>query len=165
MGSQLTIDVVIEIPQASRNKYTYDKEIGLLRLESVLAHASTLRADYGYVPNTVGQNGKMLHALILINSPTIPGCVVESKVVGLLQSVVTEDGGPDVEVLLCVGVADPEFARLEKGDDITSPILDDIFTTISLYCTNHNDSKPRFQLLDQDAGLRVLHESIARSRP
>lgn len=163
MGSQLTVDVVVEIPQGNRNKYSYDKETGRLRLDSVLARASALRADYGYVPNTIAQDGKALHAMVLINSPTLPGCVVESKVVGLLQSVVATDDGRTIHALLCVAVADPEFAHFEKDEDIPSSIKDDILETISLYSSNPDESKEGFQLLDQETGLRVLHESIARS--
>lgn len=165
MGSQFTVDVVIDLAQGSRNQYRYDREFGTQRLERVLSLASTCKADYGHVPNTTAEDGNELRALVLINGPVSPGCIVESKVVGLLQQNSKDKDGQTINVILCAAIVDPEFANVETGADIPSEMQRDILFAVSLYHDSHEESVQGFELQDREAGLRVLHESIARFSP
>ncbi|XOD67625.1 MAG: inorganic diphosphatase [Flavobacteriales bacterium Tduv] len=99
-------DVLIEIPRGSRNKYEYDKNSGRIRLDRVLYSPMTYPADYGYIPNTLSLDGDPLDVLVLLTSPTIPGCLMEVKPVGVFF--MADENGQD-EKVLCVPTADPNY--------------------------------------------------------
>jgi inorganic pyrophosphatase len=115
-------DVLIEIPQGSRNKYEVDHESGRIRLDRMLFTSTRYPADYGYIEDTLGGDGDPLDALVLIQEPTFPGCLIKCRAVGMFR--MTDEAGPD-EKVLCVPAGDPrqehvrdifhvpEFDRLE----------------------------------------------------
>ncbi|XOD68840.1 MAG: inorganic diphosphatase [Flavobacteriales bacterium AspAUS03] len=110
-------DVLIEIPRGSRNKYEFDKEKGKIRLDRVLYSPMTYPADYGYIPNTLALDGDPLDALVLLTTPTIPGCLIEVKPIGIF--LMADDKGRD-EKILCVPVADPNYNHLNDIDQVSS---------------------------------------------
>jgi inorganic pyrophosphatase len=117
-------DVLIEIPRGSRNKYEIDHVSGLIRLDRTLFTATQYPADYGFVPDTLGEDGDPLDALVLVLEPTFPGCLIRSRAIGMFR-MTDEKGGDDK--ILCVPAGDPrqehlrdlhhlpEFDRLEIG--------------------------------------------------
>jgi inorganic pyrophosphatase len=105
-------DVLVEVPQGSRNKYEMDHESGRLRLDRTLFTATRYPADYGYIENTLGQDDDPLDALVLVQQPTFPGCLVRSRAIGMFR--MTDEAGGDDKVL-CVPSDDP---RLEHLRDI-----------------------------------------------
>jgi hypothetical protein len=80
---QLTVTVMIEIPKGSRNKYEYDKEKRVLRFDRMLFSAVHYPSDYGFIPDTLAQDGDPLDALVLVWEPTFPGCLIEASAVEL----------------------------------------------------------------------------------
>jgi inorganic pyrophosphatase len=105
-------DVFVEVPKGSRNKYELDHESGKLRLDRPLFTATQYPADYGFIENTLGQDDDPLDALVLVQEPTFPGCLVRSRAIGMFR--MTDEAGGDDKVL-CVPVDDP---RLEHLRDI-----------------------------------------------
>src|SRR5438093_2560283 len=83
--AQEPLPVVVEIPRGSRNKYEYDEALGRLRLDRTLHSSVHYPTDYGFVPGTLAGDGDHLDALIVVEEPTFPGCVVPVRVVGLLD--------------------------------------------------------------------------------
>jgi inorganic pyrophosphatase len=109
----LEFDVLIEIPKGSRNKYEVDHETGRIRLDRVLFTSTQYPADYGYIENTLGEDGDPLDALVLIHgSPLFPGVLVTCRAIGMFR--MTDEKGGDDKVL-CVPAHDP---RLEHLRDI-----------------------------------------------
>ena len=108
----MEFDVLVEVPQGSRNKYEMDHESGRLRLDRTLFTATRYPADYGYIENTLGQDDDPLDALVLVQQPTFPGCLVRSRPIGMFR--MTDEAGGDDKVL-CVPCDDP---RLEHLRDI-----------------------------------------------
>jgi inorganic pyrophosphatase len=109
----LEFDVLIEIPKGSRNKYEVDHETGRIRLDRVLFTSTQYPADYGYIENTLGEDGDPLDALVLIQgSPLFPGVLVTCRTIGMFR--MTDEKGGDDKVL-CVPAHDP---RLEHLRDI-----------------------------------------------
>ncbi|MCD2188638.1 inorganic diphosphatase [Actinomycetospora soli] len=108
----MDFDVFVEVPRGSRNKYELDHESGKLRLDRTLFTATQYPADYGFIENTLGQDGDPLDALVLVQEPTFPGCLVRSRAIGMFR--MTDEAGGDDKVL-CVPVDDP---RLEHLRDI-----------------------------------------------
>ncbi len=118
----MTFDVIVEIPAGSRNKYEVDHETGKIRLDRMLFTSTRYPWDYGFVDDTLGQDGDPLDALVMLDEPTFPGCVVKCRVIGMFR--MTDEAGGD-DKLLCVPAGDvrkehlreitdvPEFDRLE----------------------------------------------------
>jgi inorganic pyrophosphatase len=107
----LTFDVTIEIPAGSRNKYEIDHETGRIRLDRMLFTSTRYPHDYGFIDNTLGQDGDPLDALVLLQEPTFPGVVIRCRAVGMFR--MTDEAGGDDKVL-CV----PLDPRLEHLRDI-----------------------------------------------
>jgi inorganic pyrophosphatase len=109
------IEVVIEIPRGSRNKYEFDPAAGVFRLDRVLSSAVFYNFDYGFVPDTLSGDGDATDALLIIDEPTFTGCHVWARPVGGLE--MRDEQGPDFKVL-CVAVADPNQAHVQRLDQI-----------------------------------------------
>jgi len=106
-------DVLIEIPRGSRNKYEVDHETGRMRLDRTLFTSTQYPADYGYIEDTLGDDGDPLDALVLLHGdPLFPGVLVRCRAIGMFQ--MTDEKGGDDKVL-AVPVGDP---RLEHLQDI-----------------------------------------------
>ncbi|MFD8565577.1 inorganic diphosphatase [Streptomyces sp. NPDC057694] len=108
-------DVIVEIPQGSRNKYEMDHDLGRIRLDRMLFTSTQYPADYGYVEGTLGGDGDPLDALVLTDDPTFPGCAVECRAIGMF--VMSDEKGPD-EKILCVPAHDPRHASVHDIEDI-----------------------------------------------
>ena len=111
----MEFDVTIEIPKGSRNKYEVDHKTGRIRLDRMLFTATRYPADYGFIDNTLGEDGDPLDALVLLEEPTFPGCVVLARAVGMFR-MRDEMGGDDK--VLCVAAKDARMAGLRDLDDI-----------------------------------------------
>ena len=105
----MEFDVVIEIPKGQRNKYEVDHESGRIRLDRMLFTSTRYPADYGFVENTLGGDGDPLDALVLVEEPTFPGCLIRCRTIGMFR--MTDEAGPD-EKLLCVPANDPRHEHL-----------------------------------------------------
>ena len=109
------MEAMIEIPAGSQNKYEFDKERGLLRLDRVLYSPVHYPADYGYIEGTLEQDGDPIDILVLVTNPTVPGCIVDTRLIGVL--VMADDKGVDSK-LLGVAANDPRWAQVHNLDDV-----------------------------------------------
>ncbi len=100
----MTVTVMIEIPKGGRNKYEYDKEKRLLKFDRMLFSSMHYPSDYGFILDTLAQDGDALDALVLVWEPTFPGCIIEANPVGVF--IMWDEKGMD-EKILCVPVSDP----------------------------------------------------------
>ena len=107
--NELRFDVLVEIPAGSRNKYEVDKKSGKIRLDRMLFTSTRYPWDYGYVENTLGLDGDPIDALVMLDEPTFPGCVVACRVIGMFR--MTDEAGGD-DKLLCVPAQDPRKEHL-----------------------------------------------------
>jgi inorganic pyrophosphatase len=106
------VEVVIEIPKGQRNKYEVDHHSGRIRLDRMLFTSTRYPADYGFIEETLGGDGDPLDALVLLEEPTFPGCLITARVIGMFEMV--DEKGDDAKVL-CVPAGDP---RMEHLSDI-----------------------------------------------
>lgn len=111
----MDIEVVVEIPKGSRNKYEADHDTGEIWLDRHLFTATTYPADYGFVPATLAEDGDPLDALIILDEPTFPGCHVRARVIGVFW--MADEKGPDAKVL-CVPAGDPRWKDIADIDDL-----------------------------------------------
>jgi len=124
------IDVVVEIPTGSRNKYEFDHEKNILRLDRRLFTSTSYPADYGFVPDTLSEDGDPLDALIVLDDPTFPGCWVTSRIIGVFY--MTDEAGPDAK-LLCVIDGDPLRNHWQDVSDVPQHLLDEIAHFFKIY--------------------------------
>jgi inorganic pyrophosphatase len=102
-------DVTVEIPKGDRNKYEIDHETHRIRLDRTLFTAPQYPADYAFIDDTLGLDGDPLDALVLLLSPTFPGCVISARAIGMFR--MTDEAGGDDKVL-CVPAKDPRQEHL-----------------------------------------------------
>ena len=102
------INVIVEIPKGSMNKYEYDKEHNIIKLDRVLFSPFHYPGDYGLIPQTLSEDGDPLDALVLVTNPTYPGVLIESRPIGLLQ--MNDDGESD-DKIICVSTNDPRYLK------------------------------------------------------
>ena len=121
---------LVEIPKGSRNKYEYDHERNAIKLDRFLFSSMVYPTDYGFIPDTLGQDGDPLDAMVCVSEPTFPGCVIEVKAIALFR--MEDDKGIDDKVL-CVPLTDPAWNRLETLDDVPSALRDEIAHFFSVY--------------------------------
>ena len=117
------INILIEIPAGSKNKYEFDKEMGAFALDRVLSSSVQYPYDYGFVPNTLADDGDPLDGMVLMDQPTFPGCVITARPIGMLEMI---DGGDRDEKILCVPDKDPRYANVTSLKDVAKHRLDEI---------------------------------------
>ncbi len=87
-----TINVVIETPKGKRNKFRFDKGLGLFKLRKVLPAGSAFPYDFGFIPGTRAEDSDPLDVLLLMDESAYPGCIVEARLIGVLEAEQTEEG-------------------------------------------------------------------------
>ncbi|HEY5219415.1 MAG TPA: inorganic diphosphatase [Gemmatimonadaceae bacterium] len=117
------ITAVIEIPQGSRNKYELDKVSGLIKLDRVLYSAVHYPAEYGFIPRTLHDDGDPMDVLVLLKEETFPGCIIDSRPIGVLHMV--DRGEPD-DKILAVPVHDPYSQEYFDIADIPQHLLREV---------------------------------------
>ncbi|MPY93068.1 MAG: inorganic pyrophosphatase [Acidimicrobiia bacterium] len=111
----MRIEVVVEIPKGSRNKYEQDHESGAVWLDRLLFTAMSYPADYGFIPDTLAGDGDPLDVLVLLDEPTFPGCHIWARPIGVFW--MRDEAGPDAKVL-CVPDGDPRWDHITDVDDL-----------------------------------------------
>jgi inorganic pyrophosphatase len=120
----------VEIPKGSRNKYEYDEELGAIMLDRFLFSSMVYPTDYGFIPDTLGEDGDALDAMVCVSEPTFPGCVIPVKAIALFR--MEDDKGVDDKVL-CVPLSDPAWNTLEELDDLPDQLQHEIEHFFSVY--------------------------------
>jgi inorganic pyrophosphatase len=111
----MQFDVVIEIPKGQRNKYEVDHETGRIRLDRMLFTSTRYPSDYGFIEHTLADDGDPLDALVLLEEPTFPGCVIGCRAIGMFR--MRDEKGADDKVL-CVVATDPRMAHYADITDV-----------------------------------------------
>jgi len=124
------IEVVVEIPRGSRNKYEFDKERGVLVLDRVLYSSVHYPTDYGFITGTLALDGDALDALVVVDEPTFPGCHVMARPIGVLD--MHDEKGPDGKIL-AVPIGDPRFSSIRDLNDIDPHWLREIENFFQTY--------------------------------
>lgn len=126
----MRVDVVVEIPKGSRNKYEFDEKTGQIKLDRVLKSSVQYPGDYGEIQGTLGEDGDPLDAVIINRFPTFPGCRVPSRILGVLEVI---DGGSLDEKIIVVPEGDSDFDAWENIDDISESVKDEIKEFFATY--------------------------------
>jgi inorganic pyrophosphatase len=126
----LTLTVMIEIPKGSRNKYEYDSQSQSIKFDRMLFSAVHYPSDYGFILETLAEDGDALDALVLVWEPTFPGCLIEARPVGMFK--MFDEKGPD-DKILCVPLMDPLWSHIKDLSDVPPHLLKEIEHFFAIY--------------------------------
>jgi inorganic pyrophosphatase len=115
MERTVNVEVTVEIPKGQRNKYEVDHATGRIRLDRMLFTSTRYPSDYGFIEDTLADDGDPLDALVLLDEPTFPGCLITCRVIGMFR--MRDEMGLDDKVL-CVPATDPRMAHLKDINDV-----------------------------------------------
>jgi len=124
------VNAVIEIPKDSVNKYEYDKQLHVFRLDRTLFSPVHYPGDYGFIPCTLGQDGDPLDVLVLVEAPSFHGCLIEVRPIGVLQMV---DQGKKDEKILAVAESDPLYREVNDYPQVFTHTVREIEHFFSIY--------------------------------
>ncbi len=155
------INVVIEVPRGSANKYEYDKELGIVKLDRVLYAAMQYPGDYGFIPSTLGGDGDPLDVLILSTHPFLPGVLVEARVLGMLE--MSDDKGRD-EKILAVPADDPRWDDLQNLTDVRTHRLAEIEHFFLEYKTLEGKTVTSEGWRDRETAFKTIQEAVERGK-
>ncbi|HLG50703.1 MAG TPA: inorganic diphosphatase [Chloroflexota bacterium] len=153
------VDVMIEIPRGSRNKYEYDQKTKQFRLDRVLFASVHYPTDYGFVIGTLATDGDPVDALVVVHEPTFPGCVVASRPIGVLA--MRDEKGPD-DKLLAVPEGDPRFHDVLDVADLPPGWLAEIEYFFATYKTLERKMTQVIGWHNWEAAQRLIRDGRAR---
>lgn len=133
------INVIIETPQRSRNKFNYDEELGIFKLGGVLPAGAVFPFDFGFVPSTVGGDGDPLDVLVLMDEPAFTGCLVAVRLIGVIEAEQTERDGETMRNDRLIGVA--AKARNHRHVRSLDELSEDLVNEIEHFFVSYNEIK------------------------
>jgi inorganic pyrophosphatase len=124
------INVIVEIPKGSQNKYEYDKKRSIFKLDRVLFSPFFYPGEYGIIPQTYAEDGDPMDALVLVTNPTYPGVLIEARPIGMLRM---KDGGEMDNKILCVAKDDVRYDNLKDITNLDPHYLKEIGHFFEVY--------------------------------
>jgi inorganic pyrophosphatase len=135
------LNVIIETPKGCRNKYGYDPEREVYVLKTVLPNGAVFPFDFGSIPGTKGEDGDPLDVLVLMDEPVFVGCLVEARLLGVIEAEQTERGGKKErnDRLIAVAAKSHTHNHIRKLSDLNK----DLLSEIEHFFISYNDQKGR----------------------
>ena len=156
------VNAVIETPGGSRNKFKYDENIGYFTLSGVLPEGMVFPHAFGFVPSTRAADGDPEDILILMDEPSFAGCVVPSRILGVMEAEQTEKDGKRErnDRLIAVAAQSYEYSEVQRLDDLDKHVL----KQIEQFFINYNKEKGKkfrvLQMRGPKQALKLLKKSI-----
>lgn len=155
MGKEI-LEVLIEIPKGSRNKYEYDKKRKIIKYDRMLFSSVHYPSDYGYIIQTLAEDGDPLDALVLVTEPTFPGCLIDARPIGLFK--MWDEKGVDYKIL-CVPIGDPQWSHIETLNDVSPHLLREIEHFFEVY-KELEEKKTRTEgWEDKEQALKIIAQA------
>jgi len=155
-GTTEEMNVIVEIPKGSKNKYEIDKETGLIALDRVLHSAQDYPFDYGFVPQTLWDDGDALDVVLLTTYPLMPGILVRARPIAILPMV---DGGESDAKVLAVPCDDPRFKEVQDLSDVNKHTLKEIAHFFLTYKQIQNKEVTLGEWEGKDAAIAAFNRS------
>jgi len=153
-GKDYVVNAVVETPGGSRNKFKYDEKIGFFALSGVLPEGMVFPHAFGFIPGTKASDGDPEDVLILMDEPTFSGCVVPSRLVGVIEAKQTEDGETERnDRVLAVAAHSRDYSEVRSLDDLNQNVLKEIE---QFFITYNKEKGKKFQVLQMRGPKRAL---------
>lgn len=157
----MDVEVIVETPQGSRNKYKIDAKSGRIRLDRMLFTSTVYPLDYGEIPGTLAEDGDPLDVLIWLDEPTFPGCLVTVRPVAVFW--MTDERGPDAK-LLAVAAHDLRKSKIRDLADVPHHLLNEIGHFFDIYKELEPGKATDVRgWMDRAEAERVIKEAEARA--
>lgn len=156
------VNVIIETPYKSRNKFDYDKDTHLFKFSKVIPAGMEFPCDMGFIPHTKGEDGDPLDALVLMDEITYPGCLVECRVLGVLKATQKKKGKKEErnDRFILVPANMEEYDHLKHIDDLNQHKV----KAIAEFFENYNRVEGKQFTLEEISGPEQAHKLIKKSK-
>ncbi len=156
-GTQEEMNVIVEIPKFSKNKYEIDKETGIIALDRVMHTAQDYPFDYGFVPQTLFDDGDALDVVLLTTYPLMPGILVKARPVAIMEMI---DGGDRDDKIVAVPVNDPRFAEVQDLADLNKHFIKEMAHFFETYKKIQNKEVSVGEWHGKDAAMAAFKKSV-----
>jgi inorganic pyrophosphatase len=155
------LNAVIETPSGSRNKFKFDEKLGFFALSGVLPEGMVFPHAFGFVPSTKAEDGDPEDVLVIMDEPTFTGCVVPTRLVGVIEAEQTEDGKKERnDRLIAVAAESRDYSEIQRLDDLNKNMVKEI----EQFFVNYNQERgKKFQVLGTRGpkqALKLLEKSL-----
>ena len=150
------VNAFIEIPAGTHNKYEYDAELGIMKLDRVLHSPFFYPVDYGFFPQTLADDGDPLDVMVVTDAPTFPGCLSEVRPIGIMHMV---DGGEGDDKVIAVQASNPHYSSVKKLSDLEPHILEEITHFFSQYKHLEKKEVEVKEWADQETAFHKIKEA------
>src|SRR5438309_11757127 len=152
------VNAMIEIPQGSRTKYEIDKKTGLLKLDRVVYSSFHYPINYGFIPQTLGQDGDPLDILVLCSQAIQPLCLVEATVIGNMQMI---DSGAKDDKIIAVAKRDPSVNYITSIDELPKHFLSELRNYFEQYKALENKQVQIEDFQEKDDAYKIINDAIS----
>ena len=163
-GEKNVIRAVIETPMGSRNKFKFDEKSGCYELSSVLPQGMMFPHAFGFIPRTLADDGDPEDVMVLLDEPVFPGCIVPSRLLGVIEAEQTEDGKTERnDRLIAVASSSRDLSDVEKLQDLNDKMIEEI----EKFFVNYNEERgKKFKVLGRrgpQQAMKLLKRSLKRA--
>jgi inorganic pyrophosphatase len=151
------VNALIEIPEGSRSKYEVDKETGLLKLDRVIYSSFHYPVNYGFIPQTLGQDNDPLDILVLCSQSIQPLCIVEATVIGNMQMI---DQGKQDDKIIAVATKDPSVNHYKNINELPQHFLAELKNYFEQYKVLENKKVEIDNFQNKEAALKIIEDAI-----
>jgi len=160
-GEPSVANMIVEIPKGRRTKFEVDKATGMIKMDRYLYSSTMYPGDYGFVPQTLAEDGDPSDILVMVNEPTFSGCLIEARVVGIFKM---KDKGFNDFKLLAVPHKDPLFEAIKKLEDVPAHFLREVEHFFSTYKHLEGVTIEPLGWASHEEGAKEVRASIDRFR-
>jgi len=153
------VNTVIEIPKDTHNKYEYDENLDVIKLDRVLHSPMHYPVDYGFIPDTRSLDGDHLDVMVITNSPVFTGCLLEVRPIGVL--LMSDEHGVD-EKILAVPLKNPNYDHIKKLSDVSPHFLMELTHFFTEYKTLENKGVKVQGWKTKSDAFKIIKESAKR---
>lgn len=151
------VNALIEIPQGSRAKYEIDKATGLLKLDRVVYSSFHYPINYGFIPQTLGEDNDPLDILVMCGETIQPLCLVEATVIGNMQMI---DNGEKDDKIIAVATKDPTVNHFTNVNELPRHFIAVLKNYFENYKVLENKVVEIDEFQDKDAAYSVIRKAI-----
>jgi len=151
------LNAIIEIPRGSRAKYEIDKESGLIKLDRVIYASMYYPLNYGFIPQTLGEDHDPLDIVVLTQVAVVPGCLIPSRVIGVMQMI---DRGEADDKIIAVAEQDPSVSHVQDVKDLPDYLRAELKHFFENYKTLENKKVVVDEFLSKDKAGEIINASI-----
>lgn len=156
-GAPRIVNAIIEIPQGSRAKYEIDKDSGLLKLDRVIYSSVYYPNNYGFIPQTYGDDKDPLDILVLTSMPVQPFCLMQAKVIGVMQMI---DSGDADDKIIAVAYNDPSMNHYNNIEELPRHFFDEMRHFFEEYKKLENKTVVVEEFGDKTKALKIVEDAI-----